>query len=155
MARPARKVTRTTAKKASLPRARKAAARKSTAKPAALPRARKAAVKKTARRATPTSAVTPTVEQKAPPAGKSDLAGGLRTYLGAIETEVRAVSALSERIDVHVAQLNDLRDQQAKRLLVLDELRSSVADQSLGAFLDQLIKPRKTRVSEVIPKRVI
>jgi len=154
MARPARKPTRATAKAASLPRARKAAAKKRVAKSASLPRARKTAAKPARRVAAPSVATT-TVEQKAPPAGKSDLAGGLRTYLGAIETEVRAVSALSERIDVHVAQLNDLRDQQAKRLLVLDELRGSVADQSLGAFLDQLIKPRKTRVSEVIPKRVI
>lgn len=161
MARPTRKAVakRTAAKPGSLPRARKAAAKRTAAKPAALPRARKAAAKRTAakpaRRSVPSSAAPSVVEQKAPPAGKSDLAGGLRTYLSAIEAEVRAVSALSERIDVHVAQLNDLRDQQSKRLLVLDELRGSVADQSLRAFLDQLIKPRKTRVAEVVPKRVI
>lgn len=133
--------------------ARKTAARV-TAKATPLPRARKRSAKPV-RRAPVPSAAKPAVEQKASAAGKTDLAGGLRTYLGAVETEVRAVSALSERIDVHVAQLNDLRDQQAKRLLVLDELRSSVADQSLRTFLDQLIKPRKTRVREVIPKRVI
>lgn len=90
----------------------------------------------------------------APPPGSVDLAGGLRTYLSAVEAEVRAVSALSERIDALVTELNDVRDQQAKRLLVLDELRSSVTDQSLGAFLNQAIKPRKTRVREVVPERL-
>lgn len=122
-------------------------------KAAPLPRARKAAAKPVRRMAAP-SAATQASDQKAPPAGKTDLAGGLRTYLGAIELEVRAVSSLSERIDVLVAQLNDVRDQQSKRLLVLDDLRSSVADPGLKAFLDQLIKPRKTRVPEVIPKRL-
>jgi hypothetical protein len=68
--------------------------------------------------------------------------------------EVRAVSSLSERIDILVIELNDLRDQQAKRLIVLDELRASVKDKTLGSFLDSAIKPRKTRVPEVIPERL-
>jgi hypothetical protein len=97
----------------------------------------------------------PAADVPAPPPGTADLANGLRTYLGAIDTEVRAVSALSERIDALVTELNDQRDQQAKRLLVLDELRASVTDASLGAFLDQAIKPRKTRVREVIPERLL
>jgi len=67
---------------------------------------------------------------------------------------VRAVTALSERIDALVTELNDVRGQQAKRLLVLDELQGSVTDQSLGAFLNQAIKPRKTRVREVVPERL-
>ena len=71
-----------------------------------------------------------------------------------IRTE-SAVTALSVRIDALVTELNDLRDQQAKRLIVLDELRASVSDASLGAFLDQAIKPRKTRVREVIPERLV
>lgn len=94
------------------------------------------------------------IEVAAPPAGSIDLAGGLRSYLGAVDTEVRAVSALSERIDALVTELNDARDEQAKRLIVLDELRASVSDQSLGAFLDQAIKPRKTRVREIVPERL-
>ncbi|MGZ6827306.1 MAG: hypothetical protein ACXVGH_10975, partial [Mycobacteriales bacterium] len=64
------------------------------------------------------------------------------------------VSALSERIDALVTELNDARDQQAKRLLVLDELRASVTDGSLGTFLDGAIKPRRTRVREVVPERL-
>ncbi len=133
--------------------ARKTAGRV-TAKANPLPRARRGAAKPARRSAAPSATAIASAEPKAPPAGKTDLAGGLRTYLGAIEMEVRAVSSLSERIDVLVAQLNDVRDQQAKRLLVLDDLRASVADQGLRAFLDQLIKPRKTRVPEVIPKRL-
>jgi hypothetical protein len=35
----------------------------------------------------------------APAPGSIDLAGGLRSLLGAVENEVREVSALSERID--------------------------------------------------------
>lgn len=90
----------------------------------------------------------------APPPGTADLAGGLRALLLSVETEVKAVSALSEQIDAHVTALNDLRDQQAKRLLVLDELRASVTDGSLGSFLDGAIKPRRTRVREVVPERL-
>ncbi|HVE64522.1 MAG TPA: hypothetical protein VNB94_12055 [Mycobacteriales bacterium] len=135
--------------------ARKKTTARAGGKATALPRARKAPAKSVRRPAAPAAtAAASSAETKAPPAGKSDLAGGLRTYLGAIEMEVRAVSALSERIDVLVAQLNDVRDQQAKRLAVLDDLRASVADQGLRTFLDQLIKPRKTRVQEVVPKRL-
>ena len=108
-----------------------------------------------ARAAAAPAKAAPEVDVPAPPPGTADLANGLRTYLGAIDTEVRAVSALSERIDALVTELNDQRDQQAKRLLVLDELRASVTDASLGAFLDQAIKPRKTRVREVIPERLL
>jgi hypothetical protein len=74
--------------------------------------------------------------------------------LGAVETEVREVSALSERIDKLVTELNSRRDDQTKRLLALDALRGSVDDASLGAFLDKAIRPRKPRVAEVIPKRL-
>lgn len=122
-----------------------AKATRSTAKPA---RARKA-VSTPVRRSAPDE-----VMVTAPAAGTIDLAGGLRTYLGSIDAEVRAVSSLSERIDALVVELNDLRDQQAKRLLVLDELRASVTDQSLGSFLDAAIKPRKTRVPEIVPDRL-
>ena len=74
--------------------------------------------------------------------------------LGSIEAEVRAVSALSERIDQLVGDLNSKRDEQAKRLIALDALRSSVNDAGLTAFLDKAIRPRQTRISEVIPKRL-
>ena len=131
--------------------ARKATARKAARKaPARKAAPRKAAPRKAAPVA-PAAAATPS----APAAGTADLAGGLRSYLASIEAEVRAVTALSERIDGLVGELNNLRDQQAKRLLVLDALRSSVSDKSLGAFLDSAIRPRKTRVPEVIPERLL
>ena len=127
---------KTTARKAAP--ARKAAARKTTARKAA-PRATSA----------PAAAAASTT-----PAGSNDLAGSLRTMLGSMDSEIRAVSALSEKIDGLVRQLNDAREEQAKRLLVLDALRTSVDDANLGAFLDKAIRPRKTRVEEVVPKRL-
>lgn len=136
--------------------ARKATAKKTTRKAVAKKAtARKASTRKaTARRTAPAAASKSVTKATAPPAGSTDLAGGLRSYLGAIDLEVRAVSELSERIDALVTELNDARDQQAKRLIVLDELRASVSDGSLGTFLDQAIRPRKTRVVEVVPKRL-
>jgi hypothetical protein len=126
--------------------AKKAPARKAPAKKAA---PRKAAAPRVA------AAPAAPAPKSAPAAGTADLAGGLRSYLASIEAEVWAVTGLSEQIDALVADLNDLRDQQAKRLLVLDDLRASVSDKSLGAFLDSAIKPRKTRVPEVIPERLL
>lgn len=152
MTTPARK----NAKKAT---ARKATARKATARKATTRKPAKAAAKPVrARKAAPvrrTAAASAAASVNAPAAGSTDLAGGLRSYLGSIDTEVRAVSSLSEKIDGLVTELNDLRNQQAKRLIVLDTLRSSVSDKTLGSFLDQAIKPRKTRVSEVIPERLL
>ena len=78
----------------------------------------------------------------------------MRSLLSAIETEVREVGVLSERIDKLVAELNARRDDQTKRLLTLDALRGSVDDPGLGSFLDKAIRPRKPRVQEVIPKRL-
>jgi hypothetical protein len=86
--------------------------------------------------------------------GIHDLAGGLQSFLTAIETEVRAVSALSERIDSLVTELNAVRDEQAQRLLALDALRGSAADGGLSSFLDKLIRPRQPRVPEVVPERL-
>lgn len=120
----------------------------------------RSAAKKTAARRPRKTAVPPV---KAAPAtrapaaasgGVSDLAGGLRTLLDAVEGEVRAVSALSERIDSLVADLNDVREEQAQRLLALDALRSSAKDGGLSSFLDKLIKPRPTRVPEIVPDRL-
>ncbi|HET7529945.1 MAG TPA: hypothetical protein VFJ98_03195 [Mycobacteriales bacterium] len=121
------------------------AAKKSSAR-----RPRKAAPARTARPASPASAA----QANAPAPGSIDLAGGLRSLLSAVETEVREVGALSERIDKLVAELNARRDDQTKRLLALDALRASVDDASLGAFLDKAIRPRKPRVAEVIPQRL-
>jgi len=142
-------------------------AKKSTARKAAAP------ARKATRAATPTkakrayvrraplksaapaaSASTPAARVSAAPAGSTDLAGSLRNVLTSMESEIRAVSTLSEQIDVLVGQLNDVRDEQAKRLLVLDSLRTSVQDANLGAFLDKAIRPRKTRVPEVVPERL-
>lgn len=64
------------------------------------------------------------------------------------------MSELSEHIDVAVSALNNLRDEQAKRLLVLDELQAAAEDASLTAFLSKAIKPRKTRIAEVVPERL-
>jgi len=127
---------KTTARKAA---PRKATARKASPRRAAAPRAS----------AAPAAATT-----GAAPAGSNDLAGSLRTMLGSMDGEIRAVSALSEKIDGLVRQLNEAREEQAKRLLVLDALRTSVEDANLGAFLDKAIRPRKTRVDEVVPKRL-
>ncbi|MDX6197138.1 MAG: hypothetical protein QOJ79_289 [Actinomycetota bacterium] len=130
--------------------AKKSGARKSPAKKAA----RKSTARRTpaARPAAATSSAAGAVN--APPAGSTDLAGGLRSLLGAVETEVRAVTALSERIDGLVTQLNAARDEQAKRLITLDALRGAVDDTNLGTFLDKAIRPRRARVEESFPKRL-
>lgn len=118
------------------------------------------AAKKTAARRPRKTTVPPVKSAAAPRAaaaasgGVSDLAGGLRTLLDAVEGEVRAVSSLSERIDALVADLNDVREEQAQRLLALDALRGSAKDGGLSSFLDKLIKPRPTRVPEVVPARL-
>jgi len=132
--------------------ARTAAKKTSTRRP----RKKTAAPRKAAARATTTSraASSSGSSSSAPAPGSIDLAGGLRSLLSAVETEVREVSALSERIDKLVTELNARRDDQTKRLLALDALRASVDDQTLGAFLDKAIRPRKPRVGEVIPKRL-
>ena len=126
--------------------ARKTAARRTTRKSTAA--RRRTAPKTTA------AAKTATPRPSAPAAGTIDLAGGLRALLDSVETEVRAVSSLSERIDTLVTELNRRRDEQAKRLIVLDALRESVNDQSLGAFLDKAIRPRRPRVTELMPERL-
>ncbi len=133
MARAAKKTT-------SRPRKKATAARRTTTRQARTPR--KAAA------AAPTATAQPTGK------GVADLAGGMRTLLGAIEHEVRAVSALSEQIDALVAELNTRRDEQAARLLALDALQGSVTDAGLSSFLDKAIRPRRTRVPEVIPERL-
>jgi hypothetical protein len=130
--------------------AKKSGARKAPAKKAA----RKSTARKSTARRAPAAASTASSTTSAPPAGSTDLAGGLRSLLGSVETEVRAVTALSERIDGLVTQLNGVRDEQAKRLLVLDALRTSVEDTNLGTFLDKAIRPRRARVTEVVPKRL-
>jgi hypothetical protein len=123
---------------------------RTTAKKSSARRPRKAAPARAARPASTASAAQPS----APAPGSIDLAGGLRSLLSSVETEVREVSALSERIDKLVSELNARRDDQTKRLLALDALRKSVDDASLGAFLDKAIRPRKPRVAEVIPQRL-
>lgn len=128
--------------------AKKTATRRTTKKTAA----RRTAARPAAAR--PAAAASSSSSSSAPAPGSIDLAGGLKSLLGAVETEVREVSALSERIDKLVAELNAKRDDQTKRLLVLDALRGSVDDPGLGGFLDKAIRPRKPRVVEVIPKRL-
>jgi hypothetical protein len=117
----------------------------------------RAAAKKTAPTAA-TKVTVPAVTSARPPAAASagvpDLAGGMRTLLVQIEDEVRAVGKLSEQIDDLVGHLNGRREEQAARLLALDALQSSVSDAGLSSFLDKAIRPRKTRVPEVIPERL-
>ena len=129
--------------------AKKTSARKTTRKSTARGRARST----TATKAT-TAAKATAAAPAAPAAGTVDLAGGLRSLLDSVETEVRAVSSLSERIDTLVTELNRRRDEQAKRLIVLDTLRGAVDDVNLGTFLDKAIRPRRARVEEVFPKRL-
>jgi hypothetical protein len=112
---------------------------------------RKAPAETTQAPAEPTTAAP---AKAASTAGSIDLAAGLRRLLTSVESEVREVSALSEQIDELVLELNERRDEQAKRLIVLDALRQSVDDASLGAFLEKAIRPRRTRVPEVIPERL-
>ena len=112
----------------------------------------KATARSQAPRKAPAAAATTPVQ--APAAGSIDLAGGLRSYLDSVKVEVLAVSALSEQIDELVMALNAARDEQATRLLVLDALRDAFSDAGQFGFLDKLIKPRKTRVPEVIPPRL-
>jgi hypothetical protein len=132
-------VARATKKTVTRRTTKKTAARRTAARPAARPAA---------------AAGSSSSSSNAPAPGTIDLAGGLRSLLSAVETEVREVTALSERIDKLVAELNAKRDDQTKRLLVLDALRGSVEDPGLGGFLDKAIRPRKPRVVEVIPKRL-
>jgi hypothetical protein len=127
--------------------AKKTATRRTTKKTAARRTAARPAAARPAAAASSSSS-------SAPAPGTIDLAGGLKSLLSAVETEVREVGALSERIDKLVAELNAKRDDQTKRLLVLDALRGSVEDPGLGGFLDKAIRPRKPRVVEVIPKRL-
>jgi hypothetical protein len=136
--------------------AKKTAARKTTARkaPARKTTARKAPARKAPAKRAAVAPARPAAVSAAPPAGTLDLAGSLRTMLDSMDVEIRAVSALSERIDGLVRQLNDAREEQAKRLLVLDALRTSVEDANLGAFLDKAIRPRKTRVPEIVPERL-
>ncbi|GAC1444960.1 MAG: hypothetical protein NVS3B26_14410 [Mycobacteriales bacterium] len=97
----------------------------------------------------------PTAPSPAPAASESaGLAAGLHGFLAALDTEVQAVSSLSERIDAAVAGLNELRDEQAKRLLALDRLKAAAEDVNLSAFLAKRIKPRTTKVSELVPERL-
>ena len=111
--------------------------------------------RRTQSRASSTAKATaPAATTAAPVGGISDLAGGLRTFLTEIETEVRAVTALSERIDGLVTELNTVREEQAQRLLALDALRASAEDGGLTSFLDKLIRPRQPRVPEVVPDRL-
>jgi hypothetical protein len=100
------------------------------------------AKKTAARRPSSASARRPQPVKAAPLAGgvAPDLAGGLRSLLGAVEGEVRAVSKLSEQIDDLVGKLN--------------ALKGAAEDGGLSTFLDKLIKPRPTRVSEVVPARL-
>ena len=134
--------------------AKRSTTRKSVSRKSAASRTRKRTA--AARRGTrPARSATKTAPiRRTPAAGSVDLAGGLRALLASIENEVRAVSALSERIDQLVTDLNNRRAEQAKRLLALDALRSSVKDAGLTAFLDKAIRPRKAHVPEVVPKRL-
>src|SRR5437016_2979172 len=128
---------------------------RTTAKKTSARRARKRTTT-TARRAQRTTSAAATKQATAAPArsGVADLAGGLRVLLDSIESEVRAVTALSDRIDRLVAELNTARDEQGARLVALDALRGSVNDAGLGSFLDKAIRPRRTRVGEVVPQRL-
>jgi hypothetical protein len=131
--------------------------RKTTAKAPAARRAKatsRTQPARTAAKAAPAARTVAVPPVDAPAAGSIDLAGGLRSYLDSVKVEVLAVSALSEQIDELVTALNAVREEQATRLLVLDALREDFSDAGQYGFLDKLIKPRKTRVPEVVPARL-
>lgn len=92
--------------------------------------------------------------QKDTLATPGDLASGLRGFLDAVDTEVRACSQLSQQIDGFVADLNGVRAEQARRLAVLDDLQTEASDPQLAAFLKKVIKPTTTQVAEVVPVRL-
>ncbi|HVX68330.1 MAG TPA: hypothetical protein VHA79_01410 [Mycobacteriales bacterium] len=102
---------------------------------------RRPAAKKTAAR--------PAAARPAVGAQVMDLAGGLKALLGAVEGEVKAVTALSGQIDELVTKLNAAREEQAERLKALDALKGAASDGGLSSFLDKLIRPRMPRVPEV------
>ena len=133
-------------------------ARTSTKKTAARRPRKSSAATARRRTVTKTAAAVPAANGATRPttatAGVHDLAGGLQSFLTAIETEVRAVTGLTERIDGLVAELNTVREEQAQRLLALDALRSAANDGGLTSFLDKLIRPRMPRVPEVVPERL-
>jgi hypothetical protein len=122
----------------------------------------RSAKKTTARRRTTTARKAAPARKAARPAAAPtevasvapDLAGGLKSFLGIIEGEVRAVTALTERVDALVGELNAVRDEQAQRLIALDNLRATATDGGLTSFLDKLIRPRMPRVPEVVPERL-
>jgi len=103
--------------------------------------ARRPAAKKTAAR--------PATTRPAAGAQVMDLAGGLKSLLGAVEGEVKAVTALSGQIDDLVTKLNAARTEQAERLRALDALKGAASDGGLSSFLEKLIRPRMPRVPEV------
>jgi hypothetical protein len=112
---------------------------------------------KTAARRPQTASARKAAPAKAAPAAAGvapDLAGGLRSLLGAVEGEVREVSVLSEKIDDLVSRLNAVREEQAQRLTALDTLKGAAEDGGLSTFLDKLIRPRMPRVGEVVPARL-
>jgi hypothetical protein len=109
-----------------------------------------------ARTAKKTAARRPAKKTAARPAARPassaqvvDLAGGLKSLLGAVEGEVKAVTALSGQIDDLVTKLNKARTEQGERLRALDALKSAASDGGLSSFLDKLIRPRMPRVPEV------
>lgn len=125
-----------------------------SAAPSAAPQSSRTATPSATPSAAPSAAPQSSRTASAPPAGSIDLAGDLKTLLDTVRVEVEAVSALSEQIDELVTELNAVRQEQATRLLVLDDLRGSVGDDTLGTFLNQTIQPRTVRVQEVVPERL-
>lgn len=109
--------------------------------------AKKTAARRPAKRSTARPAARPATG--APAVQVHDLAGGLRSLLGAVEGEVKAVTALSGQIDELVTKLNAAREEQAQRLKALEALKSAASDGGLSSFLDKLIRPRMPRVPEI------
>jgi hypothetical protein len=107
--------------------------------------AKKTAARRPAKNAASRPAARPTASSSAAP----DLAGGLKSLLGAVEGEVKAVTALSGQIDDLVTKLNAVRNEQAERLRALEALKNAASDGGLSSFLDKLIRPRMPRVPEV------
>lgn len=76
------------------------------------------------------------------------LAGGLSSLLTQVDEQVSRVSALSERIDDLVTDLNAARAEQAARWTALAQLREVAYDAGLGEVLDPRLAAQLPSVDE-------
>jgi len=86
--------------------------------------------------------------------GAESLTYGLRELVWGIESEVAVITRLSQRIDESVEQLNELRADAARRLMLLDDLLATGGDADLVAFLERAVVAPLPEVPEQFPERI-